>query len=64
MPSAGEQINKQCYIRTMEYCSVAEKNNHVHATCNKMDGSQTYYVDQKKSDAKGHILNDFIYMSC
>lgn len=26
MPSTGEQINKQCYIHTMEYCSAMKKN--------------------------------------
>ena len=41
-----------------------EQTSDVYATCNNMGGSQTYYVDWKKSDAKGHILKDFIYMSC
>lgn len=32
--------------------------------CSNMDEPQRHYVKWKKTDTKGHILYNFIYMKC
>ena len=56
--SINKHMDKLWYIHTMEYYSAIKKE-WITDICYNMD---RYYAKWKKSDTKGHILYDYIYM--
>lgn len=57
-------MDKLCYIPTMQYYSAVKKNKSTDTCLKKMFGTPKHYAKWEKSDTKGHILYDWIYVEC
>ena len=62
-PNVYQGINALIHIHTMEHYSAIKRNEVLTHAINTDEPQKHYnYAKLKKSDTKGHILYDFIYM--